>query len=102
MKDREKPGKFLLPHGMPSDDGEFAFSSRVFHKASKIKAPYKSRNYQFTNKFHASVFLVTDEGIIATDPINAAAATWLKAELDQRFGKPVKYVIYTERPVFYR
>jgi hypothetical protein len=46
MKDREKPGKFLLPHGMPSDDGECAFSSRVFHKASKIKAPYKSRNYQ--------------------------------------------------------
>jgi hypothetical protein len=32
---------------MPSDDGGFAFSSRVFHKASKIKAPYKSRNYQF-------------------------------------------------------
>ena len=51
--------------------------------------------YKFTNKFHASVFLVTDEGIIATDPINAAAATWLKAELDQRFGKPVKYVIYS-------
>lgn len=51
--------------------------------------------YKFTNKFHAAVFLVTDEGIIATDPINAAAATWLKAELDKRFGKPVKYVIYS-------
>jgi glyoxylase-like metal-dependent hydrolase (beta-lactamase superfamily II) len=51
--------------------------------------------YKFTNQFHASVFLVTDEGIIATDPINAAAATWLKAELDKRFGKPVKYVIYS-------
>lgn len=51
--------------------------------------------YKFTNKFHGAVFLVTDEGIIATDPINAAAATWLKAELDKRFGKPVKYVIYS-------
>ncbi len=51
--------------------------------------------YKFTNKFHASVFLVTDAGIIATDPINAAAATWLKAELDKRFGQPVKYVIYS-------
>jgi glyoxylase-like metal-dependent hydrolase (beta-lactamase superfamily II) len=51
--------------------------------------------YKFTNQFHASVFLVTEEGIIATDPINAAAATWLKAELDKRFGKPVKYVIYS-------
>ena len=51
--------------------------------------------YKFTNKFHSSVFLVTDAGIIATDPINAAAATWLKAELDRRFGQPVKYVIYS-------
>ncbi|MCZ6874283.1 MAG: MBL fold metallo-hydrolase, partial [bacterium] len=51
--------------------------------------------YKFTNKFHASVFLVTDDGIIATDPINAAAASWLKAEIDKRFGKPVKYVIYS-------
>jgi glyoxylase-like metal-dependent hydrolase (beta-lactamase superfamily II) len=51
--------------------------------------------YKFTNKFHGAVFLVTDEGIIATDPINAAAVTWLKAELDKRFGKPVKYVIYS-------
>jgi hypothetical protein len=46
MKNREKPDKFLLPHGMPSNDGEFAFSSRVFPKASKIKPPYKSWNYQ--------------------------------------------------------
>ncbi len=52
--------------------------------------------YKFTNKFHSSVFLVTDEGIIATDPINAEAATWLKGEFDKRFGKPVKYLIYTD------
>src|SRR6266702_1998130 len=48
MKDRKKPDKFLLPHGMPSDDREFAFSSRVPPKALKIKAPYKSWHYQYT------------------------------------------------------
>src|SRR5947209_6446018 len=48
MKDRKKPEKFLLPHGMPSDDREFAFSSRVPPKALKIKAPYKSWHYQDT------------------------------------------------------
>src|SRR2546422_5192963 len=48
MKDRKKPDKFLLPHGMPSDDREFAFSSRVPPKALKIKAPYKSWHYQLT------------------------------------------------------
>ena len=47
MKDRKKPEKFLLPHGMPSDDREFAFSSRVPPKTLKIKAPYKSWHYQF-------------------------------------------------------
>ena len=51
--------------------------------------------YKFTNRFHSSVFLVTDDGIIATDPINAEAAKWLKSELDKRFGKPVKVVIYS-------
>jgi glyoxylase-like metal-dependent hydrolase (beta-lactamase superfamily II) len=51
--------------------------------------------YKFTNQFHSSVFLVTDEGIIATDPINAEAAAWLKGEFDKRFGKPVKYLIYS-------
>lgn len=51
--------------------------------------------YRFQNDNHYSVFLVTPDGIIATDPINEAAATWLKAELDTRFGVPVKYVIYS-------
>jgi len=46
MKDRKKPDKFLLPHGMPSDEREFAFSSRVPPNALKIKAPYKSWHYQ--------------------------------------------------------
>src|SRR6266446_7321126 len=46
MKDREKPEKFLPPHGMPSDGCEFAFSSRVPPKALTIKIPYTSWNYQ--------------------------------------------------------
>src|SRR2546422_6704496 len=47
MKDRKKPEKFWLPHGMPSDDRAFAFSSRVFPKASQIKASSKLWHYQF-------------------------------------------------------
>src|SRR5262252_9555840 len=41
MKDRKKPEQFWLPHGMPSDERECAFSSRVFPKASQIQALYK-------------------------------------------------------------
>ena len=51
--------------------------------------------YRFQNNRHFSVFLVTADGIIATDPINREAATWLKAELATRFDVPVRYVIYS-------
>ena len=51
--------------------------------------------YRFQNNFHFSVFYVTDAGIIATDPISADAADWLKAELQSRFAQPVKYLIYS-------
>jgi glyoxylase-like metal-dependent hydrolase (beta-lactamase superfamily II) len=52
--------------------------------------------YRFQNRAHYSVFLVTPDGILVTDPINADAARWLKAELAKRFpGKPIKYVVYS-------
>jgi len=51
--------------------------------------------YRFQNKFHFSVFMVTPKGVIVTDPINAEAASWLKAEIARRFNQPVKYVIYS-------
>lgn len=49
--------------------------------------------YRFQNNFHFSVFLVTPEGVIATDPINADAALWLKEQIAQRFAQPVRYVV---------
>ena len=51
--------------------------------------------YRFRNAGHYSVFLVTPAGIIATDPIDADAARWLKTELGRRFAKPVRYLIYS-------
>ena len=51
--------------------------------------------YRFQNNFHFSVFLVTPEGVIATDPINAEAAKWLKDEIKTRFNQPIKYVVYS-------
>lgn len=52
--------------------------------------------YRFQNRTHFSVFLVTAEGILVTDPINAEAAKWLKAELAQRFpGVPIRYLVYS-------
>jgi glyoxylase-like metal-dependent hydrolase (beta-lactamase superfamily II) len=42
-----------------------------------------------------SVFLVTPEGILLADPISTEYAGWLKAEIQKRFGLPVRYVIYS-------
>ncbi len=51
--------------------------------------------YRFQNNFHYSVFLVTDEGIIVTDPINAEAAQALKAYIAENFDLPIRYLIYS-------
>lgn len=51
--------------------------------------------YRFVAGHYRSVVLVTDEGIVVTDPINKDAARWLKAELGERFEVPVRYVIYS-------
>jgi glyoxylase-like metal-dependent hydrolase (beta-lactamase superfamily II) len=51
--------------------------------------------YRFQNNFHYSVFLVTPAGVIATDPIDADAAAWLKDEIERRFDQPIKYVVYS-------
>ncbi len=49
--------------------------------------------YRFRNNFHFSVFVVTPSGIIATDPINADAAGWLKAQFKERFNATARYVV---------
>jgi glyoxylase-like metal-dependent hydrolase (beta-lactamase superfamily II) len=51
--------------------------------------------YRFRNANHYAVFAVTPAGVIATDPINADAARWLRAEITRRFNQPVRYLIYS-------
>ena len=51
--------------------------------------------YRAQNNNHYTVFLVTPEGVIMSDPINRDFARWLKAEIATRFKVPVRYVLYT-------
>jgi glyoxylase-like metal-dependent hydrolase (beta-lactamase superfamily II) len=53
--------------------------------------------YRAQNNNHYTVFLVTPEGVIMSDPINRDFARWLKAEIATRFRVPVRYVLYTHR-----
>tara|TARA_R110002073_G_scaffold4833_2_gene30796 strand:- start:192 stop:986 length:795 start_codon:yes stop_codon:yes gene_type:complete len=65
-----------------------------------VAGDYKIENvqgdiYRFIDDRHRAVFLVTNDGILLTDPLNAEAAAWLKIELQKRFNVPVKYVVYS-------
>ncbi|MGR3342426.1 MAG: MBL fold metallo-hydrolase [Paracoccaceae bacterium] len=51
--------------------------------------------WRFQNDFYFSVFVITDEGVIVTDPINAEAAAWLKDEIAKMTDKPVTHIIYS-------
>jgi len=51
--------------------------------------------YRAQNDNHYTVFLVTPEGVIMSDPINRDFARWLKAEIATRHKVPVRYVLYT-------
>jgi glyoxylase-like metal-dependent hydrolase (beta-lactamase superfamily II) len=51
--------------------------------------------YRAQNDNHYTVFLVTPDGIIMSDPINRDFSRWLKGELASRFKVPVRYVLYT-------
>jgi glyoxylase-like metal-dependent hydrolase (beta-lactamase superfamily II) len=51
--------------------------------------------YRARNNNYFSLFMVTPEGIILADPINAAFATWMKEQFAERFHVPVRYVIYS-------
>ena len=49
--------------------------------------------YRFQNNFHYAMFVVTEEGIVVTDPIDAEAVEWLKGELKEKFDQPVTHMI---------
>lgn len=51
--------------------------------------------WRFQNNFHFSVLVVTDEGVIVTDPINAEVAAWVETEVAARFGKPITHLVYS-------
>ncbi|RTQ98355.1 MBL fold metallo-hydrolase [Halomonas nitroreducens] len=51
--------------------------------------------YVFRWWVYRNVFLVTDEGVIVTDPLNPRAAELLRDEIGKITDKPVKYVIYS-------
>ncbi len=74
----------------------FAFTnSSIQAQSTNAITKIKGDVYRYQHNAHYSVFMVTDDGIIVTDPISEEAATWLNGELKSRFNKPIKYLIYS-------
>lgn len=51
--------------------------------------------YRFQNQFHYSIFVITDDGVVVTDPINAEAALWLRSEIGKLTDKPITHLLYS-------
>jgi len=51
--------------------------------------------YRFQNQFHVNMFVITGEGVVVTDPINAEAAAWLKTEIAKITDEPITHLIYS-------
>lgn len=53
--------------------------------------------YVFRWGFYRNLFVVSDDGVIATDPMNPDAALLLMQEIRRITDKPVRYVIYSHQ-----
>ena len=53
--------------------------------------------YTFTKQGARNIFIVTDDGVIATDPISPEAADAYMAEIRKVTDKPIKYLVYSHQ-----
>lgn len=51
--------------------------------------------YGFRYTFYRNIFIVTDEGVIVTDPMNAEAAAVMRREIHRITDQPVRFVSYS-------
>ncbi|MDB3936196.1 MBL fold metallo-hydrolase [Granulosicoccus sp.] len=51
--------------------------------------------YRFQNQNHYSIFVITEDGVVVTDPINTEAALWLRSEISKLTDKPITHLIYS-------
>lgn len=75
----------------------FAFVHQVVAAgaAAYLIEPVKDDVYRVTAGGYHSVFMVTEDAIVMADPMNRGAAEWLAKEFEERFERPLQYVIYS-------
>ena len=68
-----------------------AFGEDVKREITKVTGDV----YRFQNKFHVNVFVITGDGVVVTDPINADAAAWLAVEIKVMTDQPISHLVYS-------
>jgi len=51
--------------------------------------------YRWQNNFHFGLVVMTQDGVVVADPINANASAWLEAEIAKKTDMPVTHLIYS-------
>src|SRR5678816_3589062 len=63
---------------------------------SRTIAHVRGDVYTATEDGRGTIFVVTRDGIVVVDPLNASFARWLAGELKTQFpDRPIKYVVYS-------
>lgn len=71
------------------------FSLAQAQDAKRSITKVKGDVYRFQNNFHVNVFVVTGDGVVVTDPIDADAASWLATEIGKMTRQPITHMIYS-------
>ena len=77
--------------GAHTGDGEYLFPGMLRKETEQLADGV----YAFRYTFYRNVFIVTDDGVIATDPMNARAAAALREAIAEVTSQPVRYVAYS-------
>jgi glyoxylase-like metal-dependent hydrolase (beta-lactamase superfamily II) len=77
--------------GAHTGDSEYLFPGMLRKETEQLEEGV----YAFRYTFYRNVFIVTDEGVIATDPMNAKAAAALRQAIAEVTDQPVRFVAYS-------
>ena len=72
-----------------------AFSLVQAQEAKRSITQVAGDVYRFQNNFHVNVFVITGEGVVVTDPIDADAALWLTSEIAKMTSQPLTQLVYS-------
>lgn len=75
--------------------GSLFASSSIAQDAIREVGKVTGDVYRFRNNGHYTVFTITGDGVVVTDPIDAEAAAWLKAEIEKLTDQPITHLVYS-------